>query len=570
MLAAFLLVTHAPAQAQDVPRAQVDSLARDVARVESLRAVKDLQRTYAQYGQFALWDEMAALFADDATFIWGEERSTGREAIAALAQAPSRRPARTCARRAADRVHRRAAGQSFGRRPFGEGPLDGPDDGGRRQGQDLASTAASTRTSTCSTAASLEDLPCCTSSRSTRAITRTAGATPAAANCRSCRSTSRSMKPASRSPQPAGAAPRSDATLAALEQRIAALNDEDDVRNLQNAYGYYVDRKMWDDVVDLFADDGVVEIAGVGTFKGKDGVRRAMERMGPQGLQQGELNDHPIFDTIVTVQPGRQRGLHPRPRCSACSARRTRATAALGVHCVPQPLRARGRLVEDSRAAPLSAAQRRLRGGLGQGRRRAPRARPAGVHRTPPGDRRGRDGRRLRRRGQRTAHRRSAAAAAATPTGTRSERLADARAASRARTPSTAWSMSRPPTATTSTISSGRRWRDLRARRATSTRRSPATTRAATGSSAAATADVRPATRRRAPGISFHWRIQPVIHVSHDGRSANLRTRLFQPRTGKPQQADDRRPGFNSASLSAACIPTTRRCSRTASGGCGA
>jgi hypothetical protein len=39
-----------------------------------------------------------------------------------------------------------------------------------------------------------------------------------------------------------------------------------------------------------------------------------------------------------------------------------------------------------------------------------------------------------------------------------------------------------------------------------------------------------PLTRR---GISFHWRIQNVIHVSHDGRSANLRTRLFQPRTFK-------------------------------------
>ncbi len=33
--------------------------------------------------------------------------------------------------------------------------------------------------------------------------------------------------------------------------------------------------------------------------------------------------------------------------------------------------------------------------------------------------------------------------------------------------------------------------------------------------------------------ISFHWRTQPVIHVSPDGRSANLRTRLFQPRTSK-------------------------------------
>ena len=35
------------------------------------------------------------------------------------------------------------------------------------------------------------------------------------------------------------------------------------------------------------------------------------------------------------------------------------------------------------------------------------------------------------------------------------------------------------------------------------------------------------------PGISYHWRTQPVIHISHDARSANLRTRLFQPRTSK-------------------------------------
>ncbi|MDN5853867.1 MAG: nuclear transport factor 2 family protein, partial [Actinomycetia bacterium] len=32
-------------------------------------------------------------------------------------------------------------------------------------------------------------------------------------------------------------------------------------------------------------------------------------------------------------------------------------------------------------------------------------------------------------------------------------------------------------------------------------------------------------------GISFHWEPQPVILVSHDGRSANIRTRLFKMRT---------------------------------------
>ena len=43
----------------------VDALARDVERAEAVRAVKTLQRTYAQYSQYGLWNEMAALFADD-------------------------------------------------------------------------------------------------------------------------------------------------------------------------------------------------------------------------------------------------------------------------------------------------------------------------------------------------------------------------------------------------------------------------------------------------------------------------------------------------------------------------
>jgi hypothetical protein len=39
-------------------------------------------------------------------------------------------------------------------------------------------------------------------------------------------------------------------------------------------------------------------------------------------------------------------------------------------------------------------------------------------------------------------------------------------------------------------------------------------------------------------GIAFHWRVQPVILVSDDGRSANMHVRLWQPRTSKdPGQA---------------------------------
>src|SRR5204863_10204692 len=52
-------------------------------------------------------------------------------------------------------------------------------------------------------------------------------------------------------PSPASTAP-TFATLATrmadLAGRAQRLNDEIEVTNLQHAYGYYVDRKMWDDV----------------------------------------------------------------------------------------------------------------------------------------------------------------------------------------------------------------------------------------------------------------------------------------------------------------------------------
>ncbi len=82
------------------------------------------------------------------------------------------------------------------------------------------------------------------------------------------------------------------------------MNDEDRVRNLQSAYGYYADRKMWDDVVDLFAQDGVVEIGGQGVWNGPAGVRNWLESIGKAGLTHGQLNDRLQNDVTVTIAPG--------------------------------------------------------------------------------------------------------------------------------------------------------------------------------------------------------------------------------------------------------------------------
>jgi hypothetical protein len=61
--------------------ARVHRLGQNVERAESVRAVKRLQETYAQYSQFGLWTDMAALFADNAQLSYGKDNAQGRQAI---------------------------------------------------------------------------------------------------------------------------------------------------------------------------------------------------------------------------------------------------------------------------------------------------------------------------------------------------------------------------------------------------------------------------------------------------------------------------------------------------------
>ena len=88
--------------------------------------------------------------------------------------------------------------------------------------------------------------------------------------------------------------------MADLAARAQRLSDEIEVTNLQHSYGYYLDRKMWDDVADLFANDGTMEIGLQGVYVGPKSIRRGLGRA---GLADGELNDHVHLQTIVTVMP---------------------------------------------------------------------------------------------------------------------------------------------------------------------------------------------------------------------------------------------------------------------------
>lgn len=91
--------------------------------------------------------------------------------------------------------------------------------------------------------------------------------------------------------------------LAQIEHRAQRQQDERDIENLQRQYGYYLDRAMWDQVADLYAPDATFEYAQRGVYVGKARIRQALELLGPAGPQPGHADDHLMLQVVVHVAP---------------------------------------------------------------------------------------------------------------------------------------------------------------------------------------------------------------------------------------------------------------------------
>jgi acetyl esterase/lipase len=107
--------------------------------------------------------------------------------------------------------------------------------------------------------------------------------------------------------------PEAGRHAAELLHRATLLRDAQEIENLQRIYGYYVDRAMWDQVADLFADDGTMEMGQQGVYVGKHHIRAFLDLLGHNGLTYGWLNDHIQLQPIVDVAPdGRSARLRSR------------------------------------------------------------------------------------------------------------------------------------------------------------------------------------------------------------------------------------------------------------------
>jgi hypothetical protein len=520
----------------------IDELARDIARVESLRAVKNVQRSYAQHGQFGQWHAMAALFADDGTLRWGEETVTGREAIRAWLDARAgemngRAPGslhteiidEPLANLSVDARTARARWMSM--RFLGDGNGTARIEGGIYENDYVLKDGhwliASMRYHPQFegdyhdgwTNVGGQDLPIVP-----KHFTSDETGIPI--------------------PAPIGDAPRSGATVEELAGRIRRLNDEDAIRNLQNAYGYYVDRAMWSDVVDLFVEDAIVTIAGVGDHTGRAGVRRAMERMGPEGLTHGRLNERLIFDLIVEVLPGGREALGRGIELGLVgdategagrwefSVFRNRFVKEGGLWKLKEV--ALTPLLRADYAEGWGSGGIAPPGGRGTPRSAAPDGDiPAFLDVAPVG-------RALS--GETPPSRLDQAPLELTDL---ARRLARSQAYDGVENVSSAYGY----------YLDDFQWSDMAAIFAVNGHKQAPFAGYFVGRDriiGAADASWGPTPARRR-AISFHWRTQPVIHVSQDGRSANLRTRLFQPRTSKDPDSSSK--GFYMGGLHSGMYP---------------
>ena len=95
--------------------------------------------------------------------------------------------------------------------------------------------------------------------------------------------------------------------LEQLTRKIGILEDTHAIRTLHFKYGYYIDKCLYDETVDLFAEDSRLYFLN-GIFKGKAGARRLycdwfrnLFTKGHNGPIYGFLLDHFQGQDIVTV-----------------------------------------------------------------------------------------------------------------------------------------------------------------------------------------------------------------------------------------------------------------------------
>src|SRR5699024_1520774 len=90
--------------------------------------------------------------------------------------------------------------------------------------------------------------------------------------------------------------------LAELDRKLSVLNAYDGAENVSNAYGYYIDEFLWDNMADVFSLDGWKELSYIGIYDGRERVRQSVvSRYGRGGRRANSMTYHQKTQPVITV-----------------------------------------------------------------------------------------------------------------------------------------------------------------------------------------------------------------------------------------------------------------------------
>jgi SnoaL-like protein len=97
--------------------------------------------------------------------------------------------------------------------------------------------------------------------------------------------------------------------LAELERQVRAVADVQAIERLQHQYGYYLDKCLYEEVVELFSREPEVRFLR-GIYRGREGIRRLFLgrftrrwAAGRNGPYYGHMLDHLQIQPVITVAP---------------------------------------------------------------------------------------------------------------------------------------------------------------------------------------------------------------------------------------------------------------------------
>ncbi|HEY6453803.1 MAG TPA: nuclear transport factor 2 family protein [Steroidobacteraceae bacterium] len=94
--------------------------------------------------------------------------------------------------------------------------------------------------------------------------------------------------------------------LEAAQRGIERVKDYYEIENLESAYGYYLDKDLWNDLANLFSVDGSMELAQRGAYDGREHVRAFLLKVfghGSEGPVANRLGNHMQLQPVIDVAP---------------------------------------------------------------------------------------------------------------------------------------------------------------------------------------------------------------------------------------------------------------------------